>query len=37
MNEIVNNFLLAGDKRMSENHLRQLGLHIMFVDHLQET
>ena len=37
MNEIVNNFILVGDKRMSEKHLRQLGLHNMFVDHLQET
>ena len=26
MNEIVNKFLLAGDKLMSEIHLRQLGL-----------
>ena len=25
MNEIVNNFLLAGDKFMSEMHLRQLS------------
>ena len=25
MNEIVNEFLLAGDKFMSEMHLRQLG------------
>ena len=25
MNEIVNKFLLAGDKLMSEMHLRQLG------------
>ena len=26
MNEIVNRFLLAGDKFMSEMHLKQLGL-----------
>ena len=26
MNEIINEFLLAGDKFMSEIHLRQLGL-----------
>ena len=25
MNEIINKFLLAGDKFMSERHLRQLG------------
>ena len=25
MNEIINNFLLAGDKCMSEMHLRQPG------------
>ena len=25
MNEIVNNFLLVGDKFMRETHLRQLG------------
>ena len=25
MNEIVNNFLLTGDKLMSEKHLRQPG------------
>ena len=25
MNEIINKFLLAGDKFMSEMHLRQLG------------
>ena len=25
MNEIVNNFLLAGDKFMSEMHLKQAG------------
>ena len=33
LNEIVNTFLLAGEKRMSENHLRQLYLHIVLVDH----
>ena len=26
MNEIVNNILLAGDKFMSEKHLKQFGL-----------
>ena len=32
MNQIVNKFLLAGDKFIPETHLR---LHIMLVDHLQ--
>ena len=34
MNEIVNNFLLAGDKLMPEMHLKQPGLLIVLVDHL---
>ena len=33
MNEIVNNFLLAGDKFMPEMHLKQPGF-IVLVDHL---
>ena len=37
MNEIINKFLLAGDKFMPEMHLRQPGLHIVLVDHLQKT
>ena len=32
MNEIVNKFLLAGDKFMPAMHL-SLDLHIVFVDH----
>ena len=36
MNEIVNNFLLAGDKFMPEMHVRQLDLHIVLADHLQK-
>ena len=35
MNEIVNKFLLAGDKFTPEMHL-SLGLHIVLVEHLQE-
>ena len=34
MNEIINEFLLAGDKFMSEIHLRQLGLLTVLVDYL---
>ena len=34
MNEIVNTFLLAGEKFMCETHLIQLYLHIVLVDHL---
>ena len=34
MNEIVNNFLLAGDKFMLEMHLKQPVLLIVLVDHL---
>ena len=33
MDEIVNNFLLVGDKFMPEMHLRQLGFFIVSVDH----
>ena len=40
MNEIVSKSLLAGDKFMTEMHLRQPGftysLHIVLVDHLQK-
>ena len=35
MNEIVNKFLLAGDKFMPEMHLKQPGFnYIVLVDHL---
>ena len=34
MNGVVNNFLLARDKFMSELHLKQPDLHLVFVDHL---
>ena len=37
MSEIVNKFLLAGDKFMPEMHLNQLRFTIALVDHLQET
>ena len=37
MNEIVNKFLLAGDKFMPEIHLKQPGFIKMLVDHLQKT
>ena len=37
MNEIVNKVLLAGEKFMSEIHLRQLELCILLVEHLQKT
>ena len=36
MNEIVNKFLLAGDRFMPEMHLRQPDLLIVLVDHLRE-
>ena len=36
MNEIVNKLLLAGDKFMSEIHLRQPGLLVVLVQHLQK-
>ena len=38
MNEIVNKFLLAGDKFMPEMHFRQPGysLYIVLVDYLQK-
>ena len=34
MNEIINKFLLAGDKFMSEMHLKQTGFTIVLVGHL---
>ena len=34
MNEIVNKFLLAGDKYMTEMHLKQPNLLIVLADHL---
>ena len=37
MNEIVNKFLLVGDKFMPEMHLRQPGFIYMLVVHLQKT
>ena len=33
---IINKFLLVGDKCMSEVHLRQPGLPIVLEDHLQK-
>ena len=37
MNEIVKTLLLAGDKFMPEMHLKQSGLFIVRVDHLQKS
>ena len=37
MNEIVNKFLLAGDKFMLEMYLRQPGFTLMLIDHLLKT
>ena len=37
MNEIVNTFLLAGDKLMPEMHLNNLDLLTMLVGHLLQT
>ena len=37
MNEIVNKFLLAGDKFIPEMHLKQPDLLIVLVDHLLKT
>ena len=37
MNEIVNKFLLVGDKFMPEMHLRQPGLLIVLVIQLPKT
>ena len=37
MNEIVNKFLLAGDKFMPEMHLKQPGFTYMLVDSLLKT
>ena len=34
MNDIINKFLLAGDKFMPEMHLDNLGLLIVLADHL---
>ena len=36
MNDIINKFLLVGDKFMPEMHLRQPGLPTVLVDHLQK-
>ena len=36
MNEIVNTFLLIGDKFMPEMHLKQPVLHIVLVVHSQK-
>ena len=36
MNDIINKFLLAGDKFMPEMHLGEPGLLIVLVDHLQK-
>ena len=36
-NEIVNKFLLAGDKFMPKRHLKQSDLLIVLVDHLLKT
>ena len=37
MNEIVNKFLLSGDKCIPEMHLKQPGFTIVFVGHLLKT
>ena len=37
MNEIVNDFLLAGDKFMPDMHLRQPRFTFVLVDHLPKT
>ena len=36
MNEIINKFLLAGDKFILEMHLRQPGFFLVPVAHLQK-
>ena len=36
MNEIVHEFLIAGDKFMPEMHLKNLHLLIVLVDHLNK-
>ena len=36
MNDKVNKFVLEGDEFMPEMHLRQPGLPIVLVDHLQK-
>ena len=37
MNDIINNFLLAGDKSMPEMHLRHFDLPAVLADHLLST
>ena len=37
MNQIVNKFLLAGDKFVPKMYLTQPGLRVVFVDHLSKT
>ena len=37
MNEIVNKFPLAGDKFMTEMHVRQAGFTYSLVEYLQKT
>ena len=37
MNEIINKFLLAGNKFMSEMHLKQPEFTYMLADHLLKT
>ena len=37
MNDIINEFLVAGDKFMPEMHVKQLNLRTMLVDHLLKT
>ena len=37
MNEIINKFLLVGDKFMPEMHLKQPGFTYIAVVHLQKT
>ena len=37
MNEIINKFLLVGDKFMPEMHLKQPGFTYIVVVHLQKT
>ena len=37
MNDVINNFLLAGDKFMPEMHLRNLSLPTVLMDHSLKT
>ena len=37
MNQIVNKFLLAGDKFVPKMYLTQPGLRVVFVDNLSKT